>query len=66
MSLLSNPEYLIVFFIGYISAFAAAYFVLVEPKRKRRIERKNKFFKALVEGLKINSLETIDDCHLYF
>lgn len=31
------------------------------PKKKRRIERKNKFFSALVEGLKINSLETIDD-----
>ena len=61
MSLLSNPEFLIGFFIAYISAIIAAYLALVEPKRKIRIERKNKFFEALVEGLKMNSLETIDD-----
>ena len=59
--LTENPDVFFVFIIGYLSAWVAAYFFLVEPKRKKRIERKNKFFKSIIEGLRSGSIITIDD-----
>ena len=42
--------------VGY---FAAIY--IIDIKRKKRGKRKEKFFKALSAGLKINTIETLDD-----
>jgi hypothetical protein len=47
--------------VAYFSSFAVGFYFLVMVKEKRRIERKEKFSKALVEGLKTDSIATIDD-----
>ena len=61
MSLIEDPISVISLIAAYISLYAAAFHFLVRVKRKRRIERKEKFSKALVEGLKTDSIATIDD-----
>ena len=47
--------------VTYLSLYFFAYYYLVERKRKRRVERKNTFFRALVRGLETDSITTIDD-----
>ena len=61
MLLTENPELFFGFIIAYLSVWIAAYVFLVEPKKKKRTERKNKFLKSIIEGLKSGSIITIDD-----
>ncbi|MCD4676491.1 MAG: hypothetical protein K8S18_10925 [Desulfobacula sp.] len=49
------------FIFAYATLLIAAYFYLIIPKQKKRIESENKFFKAIVEGMKTGSIATIDD-----
>jgi hypothetical protein len=61
MSLMEYPTTLIMMMAAYISLYATAFYFLVGLKRKKRIKRKEKFSKALAEGLKTSSIATIDD-----
>lgn len=51
----------ILMIVTYISLYFTAFHFLVRIKRNRRIERKEKFSKVLVEGLKTGAIETIND-----
>ena len=59
MNLIEPVIPLIIALVGY--AYITAVNFLIGLKRKRRKERKEKFSKALIEGLKTGSVETIDD-----
>ena len=52
---------LISILVFYVSIYVTAVYFIVGLKRKRGTERKEKFSKALIEGLKTGSVETIDD-----
>jgi hypothetical protein len=56
MSLIEGPISMIALVVAYFSSCAVGFYFLVMAKRKRLIERKEKFSKALVEGLKTDSI----------
>ena len=61
MNMIEYSILLIVILICYVSIYVTAVYFLVGLKRKRRNERKGKFSKALIEGLKTGSIATMDD-----
>jgi len=60
MELINDP-FVLVAMLSYFITYISLYYFIIRRKRKRRIERKQKFFKALIEGLKTGSITTIDD-----
>lgn len=54
-------DYLIILTVVYLSLAYVASIYIFNIKRKKRSERKKKFYKALAAGLNLGSVEIIDD-----
>ncbi len=60
MSLIENPTVIALVAVAYTLYFSAIYF-FIKLRIKKRVEKKEKFSKALVGGLKTGSITSIDD-----
>lgn len=61
MAINMDDPLIVVGFVTIITGYVTSFFFFIQRSRDKREENKKRFFKALLEGLKSNSVAAIDD-----